>query len=151
MTAIWTLQTATSRDLAALLPLVRAYHAFEGIVLDDAARSAALCRLLETPTFGTLWFVLHDGARAGYVAICPGYSIEFGGLDAFVDEFYLEPAHRAQGGGQAVLALVKAAARDQGIRALHLEVARDNARARRLYERLGFEARAGYVLMSTDL
>jgi len=114
MSGTWALMTATPSDLPALLPLVRAYHAFEGIVLDDTARSAALSRLLDEPALGTLWFVLHDGERAGYIAICPGYSIEFGGRDAFVDEFYLDPAHRAQGGGQAALALLKTAARDQG-------------------------------------
>ncbi|MEQ8659602.1 MAG: GNAT family N-acetyltransferase, partial [Gammaproteobacteria bacterium] len=98
-----------------------------------------------------LWLVHYGTDVAGYVAICPGYSIEFAGCDAFVDEFYLVPARRGQGGGRAVLELVKQAARAQGIRALHLEVARDNARARRLYSACGFDARERYVLMSVTL
>jgi ribosomal protein S18 acetylase RimI-like enzyme len=38
-----------------------------------------------------------------------------------------------------------------GIAALHLEVARDNARARQLYEKWGFGAREQFTLMSCSL
>jgi ribosomal protein S18 acetylase RimI-like enzyme len=58
---------------------------------------------------------------------------------------------RAMSRSAPVTASSSAAARDQGIRALELEVARDNVPARRLYARLGFEARANYVLMSANL
>jgi ribosomal protein S18 acetylase RimI-like enzyme len=50
-----------------------------------------------------------------------------------------------------VLEQVKAEARVLGIAALHLEVARDNARARQLYEKWGFGAREQFTLMSCSL
>ncbi|MEQ8232167.1 MAG: GNAT family N-acetyltransferase [Gammaproteobacteria bacterium] len=151
MNAAWTLARAEPADLERVLPLVAAYHAFEHIGLDEATRRSAVMQLLGDDRLGTLWLVHHGNELAGYVAICPGYSIEFAGCDAFVDEFWIAPAHRGQGGGRAVLELVKQAARAQGIRALHLEVARDNARARRLYRACGFDARERYVLMSASL
>jgi ribosomal protein S18 acetylase RimI-like enzyme len=50
-----------------------------------------------------------------------------------------------------VLTEIKARARALDINALHLEVARDNARARRLYRAAGFEPRDKYLLMSAVL
>ncbi len=151
MTDAWTLEQAGPEQLDAVLPLVCAYHEFEHITLDAGTRRRAVAALLGDARCGMLWLIHHDDALAGYVAICPGYSIEFAGFDAFVDEFFLLPAHRGQGGGRAVLEQVRDAARALGIRALHLEVARDNARARALYAECGFAARERYVLMSAHL
>lgn len=151
MTGAWTLAQAGPAQLDTVLPLVCAYHEFEHISLDAAMRRRAVAELLGDARRGTLWLIHHNEELAGYVAICPGYSIEFAGFDAFVDEFFLLPAHRGHGGGRAVLEQVKDAARALGIRALHLEVARDNARARALYADCGFAARERYVLMSAHL
>ncbi|MND01650.1 hypothetical protein D3C83_207260 [compost metagenome] len=50
-----------------------------------------------------------------------------------------------------MLAALPALAAALEIRKLHLEVARDNAPARRLYAKAGFVAREKYVLMSRDI
>ncbi len=142
------LQPVTEAELPALLPLIADYHAFEGVSSTPAGREAAARTLLDHPEFGALWLVRAAGRIAGYIALCRGFSIEFNGFDAFVDEFYLAPEFRGRGIGSRVLELVRAEARARGINALHLEVARDNAPARRLYALAGFEARDQYVLMS---
>ncbi|MGR8920588.1 MAG: N-acetyltransferase family protein [Gammaproteobacteria bacterium] len=144
----WTLREATPADAATLLPLVTAYHDFEQFDTTPAAREAAVRRLLDEPALGGIWLVLADGHVAGYLALCLGFSIEFGGHDAFVDEFYLAPEFRGRGGGSFALAAVREAARGRGVAALHLEVARDNARARALYRKVGFVAREKYVIMT---
>lgn len=50
-----------------------------------------------------------------------------------------------------MLELVRSEARARDIGALHLEVARDNAPARALYRKAGFEARDKYLLMSARI
>jgi ribosomal protein S18 acetylase RimI-like enzyme len=80
--------------------------------------------------------------------LCRGFSIEFNGFDAFIDEFFLLAEFRGRGIGRFVLEEIKSRARSLDINALHLEVARNNERARRLYRALGFEARDKYLLMS---
>jgi ribosomal protein S18 acetylase RimI-like enzyme len=55
-----------------------------------------------------------------------------------VDDLYLVPAQRGRGLGRAALERVEAAARELGVRALHLEVERENESARELYRRRGF-------------
>jgi ribosomal protein S18 acetylase RimI-like enzyme len=146
------LERADGARLAELLPLVRGYHEFEHVSMSDSDRAAVIAPLLEPGSLlGCVWLI-RDGAEAvGYVALCFGYSIEFRGRDAFVDEFFLVESARGRGHGSRVLEQVKAEARALGIAALHLEVARDNARARRLYEKWGFGAREQFTLMSCSL
>lgn len=145
------LRQAHTRHLDELEPLVAAYHAFEGIPSDRETRSAALSQLLEDGRLGTVWRVCVDAQLAGYIALCRGFSIEFNGFDAFVDEFYLLPDFRGRGVGKRVLGMIADEARNLDINALHLEVARANEPARRLYRGAGFEARDKYVLMTLEL
>ena len=116
-----------------------------------AAANAAVQPLLDDPALGRLWLIDVEGEAVGYIALCFGYSIEFAGRDAFVDEFFIDAAHRGRGLGRAVLERLVAAASAFNVRALHLEVARDNARAARLYGAAGFESRAKYHLMTRYL
>ena len=137
-------------DLETIVPLVRDYHAFEQLDTTDAQRQTAVRGLLTQPEFGGIWLIRCDGALAGYIVLCRGYSLEFSGFDAFIDELFLAEAFRGMGVGARVLAAIKVEARKLDINALHLEVARDNHSARKLYAAAGFEPREKYVLMSAD-
>jgi ribosomal protein S18 acetylase RimI-like enzyme len=145
------LRQADTDRLEELEPLVAAYHEFEAIPSDQATRRAALCQLLGDSRLGAIWLVYEDDELAGYIALCRGFSIEFSGFDAFIDEFFLLPEFRGRGIGKRVLEEISEEAQRLDINALHLEVARDNAPARRLYRGAGFEAREKYVLMSRML
>ena len=146
-----TLKLAGPDDVDALLPLVRAYHEFEHTHLSDAERAKALRPLLADESLGKIWLVCVDRRVVGYIALCWGYSIEFVGKDAFVDEFFIEEEWRGQGVGGAVLGQVCQYAAQLGVKALHLEVARDNQRARSVYEAQGFESRHQFHMMSRVL
>ena len=145
------LRLAGPGDLQQLEPLVAAYHAFETIDSRREDRLASLQTLLADRELGGIWLIETDGALAGYIALCRGFSIEFNGFDAFVDEFFLLPEFRGQGIGGQVLAQIAGVARGLDINALHLEVARDNQPAQALYRSAGFEARDKYLLMSLDI
>jgi len=134
-----------------VLNYVRAYHEYEGMHLPDEVRGSAVRALLGESPLGRIWLIGAGEGPVGYVAACFGYSIEFGGRDAFVDELYIVPEHRGRGHGRSALRLVKPEAARLGVRALHLEVARTNDRAQRLYRSLGFAAREKYFLMSAVL
>jgi GNAT superfamily N-acetyltransferase len=145
------LHQAQTRHLDQLEPLVAAYHAFEGIPSNANMRTSALRMLLDNASLGALWLVRVDAELAGYIALCRGFSIEFNGFDAFIDEFFLLPGFRGRGVGKQVLAAIAGEARRLDIRALHLEVGRDNLPARKLYAGAGFEPREKYLLMSLTL
>jgi len=73
------------------------------------------------------------------------------GKDAFVDEFFIDKAWRHQGIGQATLRAVNAQVAAMGVKALHLEVAGDNPRAKTVYRALGFDDREQFQMMSIEL
>lgn len=145
------LQLATERDGPVLESLVRAYHAFEGVGRPGEDITAAIRPLLGQSDLGCAWFICADSQPIGYVVICFGYSIEFSGRDAFIDELFIIEAERGKGIGKTVLALVKAEAARLGVKALHLECARNNERAQRLYKSAGFVSRESFFLMSATL
>jgi ribosomal protein S18 acetylase RimI-like enzyme len=79
-----------------------------------------------------------DGVPVGYVVVGLGFSIEYGGVDGFLDEFYIDAAHRGAGVGSTALRQLHSLARRLKVRALHLEAMPQNNRAARLYRRLGY-------------
>lgn len=147
-----TLTLANETHTNILLPLVRDYHKFENIKMSDTSRTKAFAPLLlkESP-FGRIWLIKLDEIVVGYIAVCFGYSIEFCGRDAFIDEFFLKEKLRQQGIGTKVIELVKNHAVSFNIVALHLEVARNNQKAEEFYTKSGFSRRERYNLMACSL
>ena len=93
-------QVADASHVAVLLPLVRAFHDFEQIVLSPQQRLDALLTLLGPDSqFGRIWLIFISRKVVVYVALCFGYSIELGGRDAFIDELFIIEEARGQGLG----------------------------------------------------
>jgi ribosomal protein S18 acetylase RimI-like enzyme len=76
---------------------------------------------------------------AGYVVLTLGFSFEFRGHDAFIDELYIEPAYRRRGYGREAVRFLEEQARKMGANALHLEVDYGNDPAMELYRRSGYQ------------
>jgi ribosomal protein S18 acetylase RimI-like enzyme len=126
-------------DADALLPFMREYYAFDGQGFDEQKAHGALRALLRDANLGCVWLILDGDAAVGYVVLCFGYSLEWLGRDAFIDEFYLREDYRGRGWGRKTMAYVEAEARARGVRTLHLEVVRQNAGALEVYRKLGFQ------------
>lgn len=123
----------------ALLELMRAYYAEDGYPFREHGARAALARLLREPERGAVFVAEQDDSPiGGYAVLTVGYSLEYLGLDAFVDELYLTPAFRGRGLSRGALAALEAECLARGVGALHLEVERDKAIALDLYRRRGF-------------
>lgn len=134
------LRLAGISDLDALVTLVRRFHAEEDLPFDSAIVEGVVKELITRDSAGRIWVIEGENELAGYVALTFGFSIEFEGRDAFIDEIYLEPQYRGRGWGLKTMEFALAAAPELGVRAVHLEVSPQNERACKLYERLGFKA-----------
>ena len=145
------LRVAEEADLNQILAYARIYHEFEGVIQSDVSTETALRPLLGQNALGRLWLICLGSQPIGYIVICYGYSIEFAGRDALVDEMFITNEHRGNGFGKAALSLVKSEAAALGIRVLHLEVGRTNERAQRLYHSAGFVQRERFFLMSATI
>lgn len=148
MTAI---TLAKTDDLDRLMPLVRAFHEEAAIDVSEDTCLAALKPLLEGSPFGGVWLLGPSRAPIGYVVICFGWSVEFGGMDGFVDELYIRPSVRGRGIGTEVLINLPKQLSQNGLRAVHLEVSRVAVRTQEAYKRAGFKPRADYMLMTRKL
>jgi GNAT superfamily N-acetyltransferase len=84
---------------------------------------------------------LGSGPR-GYALLCSYWSNELGGEVCIVDELYVQQSARGNGAATALVQGLVAGAWPwfRGAVAVELEVTPNNARARALYERLGFAA-----------
>jgi GNAT superfamily N-acetyltransferase len=146
MSRIVRFRRATKADVSTLLDLTAEYYREERYSFDRLAASAAVSGLIRDPRRGSAWLVVAEGRAVGYFLVTFGWSLEYRGRDAFVDEIYLTPEHRGRGVGSKALAYAERAAAAAGARALHLEVERFNVAARDLYRRRGFTDRGRILL-----
>ncbi|MCW9042048.1 MAG: GNAT family N-acetyltransferase [Pseudopelagicola sp.] len=145
------LHLARPDHIEALLPLVAAFHSQEAIAQDEETRRAAILPLLEGSPLGAVYLIGPTRAPIGYIIVTFGWSVEFGGMDAFVDELFVRPAVRGRGIATEVLSTLPVALGQAGVRAIHLEVDQNNAAAQKLYTRSGFRPRPRYMLMTRKL
>jgi GNAT superfamily N-acetyltransferase len=134
-----TFRAALPQDAARIVALMHDYYGEDGYPFDVTAARDTVDGLLARPDLGQLWCVQAGDEIVGYFALTLGYSLEYRGVDAFLDELYLAPAYRGQGIGTRALACLEDRAQALGVRALHLEVEKAKP-AIALYRRWGFAA-----------
>ena len=134
-------RAANSADEQNLLRMMRTLAEQEpgAYFFDEPIVRKVLRTFLANPAFGQAW-IFSDGATpAGYIVLTLGFSFEYHGQDAFIDELYVEPNYRRQGIGRRAVIFVEERAREMGVQALHLEVDPGNDPALELYRRTGYE------------
>jgi GNAT superfamily N-acetyltransferase len=137
---------ATENDAEFLLAMMREYYAYDGHAFDQARARVALLGFLCEPSFGRAWLICDDVTPVGYLVLTLGYSLEYLGRDAFIDEFYLRESHRGRGWGTRALAFVEEEARGLDVRSIHLEVVRQNAGAKEVYRKSGYLDHNHYLM-----
>ncbi|MEX0301922.1 MAG: GNAT family N-acetyltransferase [Leisingera sp.] len=145
------LHLAKPEHLDTVLALTAAFHAESGLDSTDEHRRAGIEPLLNGHPYGAVYLIGPTRAPIGYIVVTFGWSVEFGGMDGFVDELYIRPAVRGRGIATEVLTELPKSLATAGMRALHLEVDRDNETAQRLYLRTRFQPRSKYILMTKEL
>jgi ribosomal protein S18 acetylase RimI-like enzyme len=125
-------------DLEAILKLHRDFFEEDHYAFREEESRANLRLLLGDPRLGRLFAIDDDGSVVGYLVLTFGFSLEFGGRNAVVDELYLAPTHRGRGLGTKALAAAEKVCRELGFHAIHLVVERYKKDAQALYRRVGF-------------
>jgi len=137
---------ATEDDATLLLEMMREYYAYDGHAFDPPKARLALLAFLREPSFGLAWLICEDSTPVGYFVLTLGYSLEFLGRDAFIDEFYLRESHRGRGWGSRALAFVEAEAGRLDVRSIHLEVVRQNTAAKEVYRKSSYLDHNHYLM-----
>ena len=145
------LTLAKPEHLDTLTRLVADFHAEMEIAQSDDARTAALLPLLEGSPHGAIYLAGPARAPVGYVVLTFGWTNQLGGMDGFIAEIYIRPGVRSRGIGSEILTALPAQLAGFGLKAVHLEVDRDQPQTQRLYEKMGFKPRDRYTLMTRML
>lgn len=141
----------TSADLDFLVLMMR--HMQEDDPWSEAFHEptvrANLAELLQNPAYGVVYLVREETSLVGYLVLCFDYSLEYRGKGAWIDELFVDAAHRGKGIGTQLLDLAESSSSEHNAKFLHLEVNRGNP-AIELYRRRGFLDHNRY-LMSKSL
>lgn len=130
----------TAEDRALYLSMAKSFYTSEAVEhqIPDENIDIAFNEMLRSDVYMEGYILESEGETAGYVNIAKTFSCEGGGLTVWIEEFFVLPQFRSKGIGSELFAFLenrfgKALAR------MRLEITDSNQRAKRLYERMGFE------------
>lgn len=137
---------AETSDIDILIPFIQALHEHDNLPFDEAKTRQALISLVGNQTLGEAWLIFHETNIAGYLVIILGYSLEYHGKDAILDEIFIQEGFRGLGIGKKAILFAEERCRSLGVQALHLEVERANISAQNFYRKAGFEDHDRYLM-----
>lgn len=125
-------------NLDVIIGLMQKLYDHDHIHFDEKIAHFTLLKLLNDDSKGKVWLINYDNEVAGYCVLTFGYSLEFRGRDALMDELYILEKFRGKGLGQEAIKFIEGVCKELKIEALHLHVGRTNSKAQSLYEKVGF-------------
>ena len=137
---------ADRSDTEILVQFIGEFHELEALPFDEDTIRTLLANLFKNDSLGRVWLIQSGSESIGYIVLTFGYSLEFLGRDAFIDELYIRENHRGQGVGTKALEFVQDVGPSLGVQALHLEVDLQNTVGKGLYRKMGFADHDRYLM-----
>ena len=141
-----TFRLAEVSDTDTILDYMRRLYVQDGLRFEETSARATLAGIVGDGSLGRVWMIRMGSEPIGYMILTLGYSLEYRGRDAFVDELFVDESRRRQGIGRKAMQFLEQACRDLDVRALHLEVERPNVAAQHLYRKFGFVDHDRYLM-----
>jgi len=132
-----TVRLATLPDIPILVELMHAFYAEASFPLDRAWAARAFANLIAEPARGAVWLIDVDGDMVGHVVLSVRFTMEFGGLSAYIDDLFVRADCRRHGAASAGLDALVTECRRRGCKSIHVEVDPVNVAAQALYRRYG--------------
>jgi ribosomal protein S18 acetylase RimI-like enzyme len=140
-------RTAVQTDAGHILKHMKKFYAGDGYKFHPERAEINMKALINNPEWGRVFvLVSSNGEFAGYMIIVFGFSMEYQGRDAYIDELYITEPFRGRGYGTAGLDLAEKVCAEAGIRALHLEVEKYKEKTIALYKSRGFFDRGRFLM-----
>ena len=131
---------ASDADIADVASLLAVQLDEHGMAMSRDAVARALHGIVTHPERGRVLVARKDGVAVGFAVIPFTWTVEHGGLCAWLDELYVVPTLREHGVGTKLLLVAIEVVRDEGCIAMDLEVDADHARVESLYVRHGLQS-----------
>jgi GNAT superfamily N-acetyltransferase len=125
-------------DLAELLPLLRGYCDFyEVSPSDDELLGLARALIADPERDGVQLLARTDGEAVGFATIYWSWATTIAARIGVMNDLFVAPAARGSGAAAQLIDACVAECRRHGAAELTWQTAPDNARAQRLYDRVG--------------
>ena len=133
------IQRVGAADVPELLPLMRAYCDFYEVSPTDTQLMAITEALIADPEHEGLQLIARDdaGAATGFATVFWSWSTTDGGRIGVMNDLFVVEAARGRGIAEQLIEACRRAAADHGAGQVTWQTAPDNARAQRVYERVG--------------
>jgi GNAT superfamily N-acetyltransferase len=126
------------RDLQELLPLVRAYCDFYEVTPSDEDLLALSRSLIADPDRDGVQLIARDGdAAVGFATIYWSWATTVASRIGVMNDLFVALEARGTGAADALIAACADECRKHGAIELTWQTAKDNARAQRVYDRIG--------------
>jgi GNAT superfamily N-acetyltransferase len=131
--------TVGEADLGELLPLMRAYADFYEVSPADEALLALSRALIADPAAEGMQFLARDdaGRAIGFATVYWLWSTTSATRIGLMNDLFVAPEGRGGGAAEALIERCRAACRERGASRLTWQTAKDNGRARAVYDRIG--------------
>jgi GNAT superfamily N-acetyltransferase len=131
--------TVTEADLPELMPLMRGYCDFYEVNPSDEELLAFSRELLASPELDGVQLLARDdeGRAIGFATILWTWSTLSASRIAVMNDLFVSPDGRGRGAADALIKACAERAREHGATSLEWQTARDNERARKVYDRVG--------------
>ena len=141
----------TDDDFDELLPLMRGYCDFYNVSpSDDALLALARALVADPEREGVQLIARGDEEAVGFATIYWSWATSIAARIGVMNDLFVTPAARGTGAAEALIDACAAECRRHGAEKLTWQTARDNARAQKVYDRLG-AARDEWVDYSLDV
>lgn len=132
--------SAKNSQIPEILGMMTEFNTIDNYHFDKKIGNNNLIDFISNSELGKLWVIYLEDKIVGYIILTFGFSFEYEGRDAFIDEFFIKEGFRNQGIGRQTMELIDVQAKELGINAIHLEVERQNQKGNRLYLSQGYKS-----------
>ena len=129
---------AQAEDVPVLVTLMAEFYEESGFPLPRGAAAKAFKTIIAEPERDRVWLIDVESQSVGYLVLTFSFSMEYGGLRGFVDDFFVRGTVRGRGLGGETLETARACCRTLGVRELVVETGPEDHPARGVYARAGF-------------
>lgn len=141
-----TFRIAEISDTEILMKFIQEFYDFDKYPFNDCTVRTTLAKILNNDGLGRVWLIQHGSEAIGYIILTFGYSLEYQGRDAFIDEFYIKANCRGQGVGISTIKFTESVCPSLGIHGIHLEFERQNTVAQSFYRKVVFKDQERYLM-----
>jgi GNAT superfamily N-acetyltransferase len=131
------MRPALPEDIPTLVALMSEFYAEAGYDLDRTLAEKAFAAILSDKRLGYAWLIDEQISNVGYIVLTLKFGMEYGGVMACIDDLFVVPQSRNRGLSTAALVEVVGFCKNNGIRAITVEVGYSNGPAQTVYRRVG--------------